>query len=167
MDVIANVHTFSSAVGTNAFDMILTIATYEHMSRPWIATKEIASTLNPGGWLYIRTHQTFPLHGRGRKRGAEAQAIGCSRGGRTTKIHAIVDALGRPIAIDVTPGHRGDVRAAAALISSVPPGASVWPMLCEDAGLKALETAYEYPVSIVSFFIRRDRLRQLICMSNR
>jgi transposase len=57
------------------------------------------------------------------KRGAEAQAIGRSRGGRTTKIHAIVDARGRPIAIEVTPGHLGDVRVATALISAVPPGA--------------------------------------------
>jgi putative transposase len=45
----------------------------------------------------------------GGKRGACAQAIGRSRGGRTTKIHAIVDERGRLIAIEVTPGHLGDV----------------------------------------------------------
>jgi hypothetical protein len=38
------------------------------------------------------------------EKGAEAQTIGRSRGGRTTKIHAIVDERGRPIAIEVTPG---------------------------------------------------------------
>jgi hypothetical protein len=43
--------------------------------------------------------------GGGRKRGAEAHAIGRSRGGRTTKIHAIADSCGRPIAFEVTPGH--------------------------------------------------------------
>jgi transposase len=32
----------------------------------------------------------------GGKRGALAQAIGRSRGGRTTKIHVVVDCLGRP-----------------------------------------------------------------------
>jgi transposase len=58
----------------------------------------------------------------GGKRGAEAQAIGRSRGGRTPKIHAIVDARGRPIAIEVTPGHLGDVRVATALISGGPAG---------------------------------------------
>ena len=58
----------------------------------------------------------------GGKGGREAQAIGRSRGGRTTKIHAIVDARGRPIAIEVTPGHLGDVRVATALISGVPAG---------------------------------------------
>jgi transposase len=60
--------------------------------------------------------------GGGRKRGAEAQAIGRSRGGRTTKIHAIIDSCGRPIALEVTPGQLGDVRVATALISAVPPG---------------------------------------------
>jgi transposase len=43
-------------------------------------------------------------------------------GGRATKIHAIVDARGRPIAIEVTPGHLGDVRVATALITGVPAG---------------------------------------------
>ena len=56
---------------------------------------------------------------------AKAQAIGRSRGGRTTKIHAIADARRRPIAIEVTPGHLGDVRVATALISAVPPGGSL------------------------------------------
>src|SRR5271169_5500916 len=65
--------------------------------------------------------QSAPLGGA-RKRGAEAQAIGRSRGGRTTKIHAIVDSRGRPIALEVTPGQLGDVRVALALISAVPPG---------------------------------------------
>lgn len=59
--------------------------------------------------------------GSGRKRGAEAQAIGRSRGGRTTKIHAVCDALGRAIAIEVTPGQLGDVRAATQLLGQLPP----------------------------------------------
>jgi transposase len=59
--------------------------------------------------------------GSGRKRGAEAQAIGRSRGGRTTKIHAVCDAIGRAIAIEVTPGQLGDVRAAAQLLGQLPP----------------------------------------------
>lgn len=61
--------------------------------------------------------QDAPFRGRW-KRGAEAQAIGRSRGGRTTKIHAIVDAHERPIAIEVTPGHLGDVRVATACARS-------------------------------------------------
>jgi transposase len=63
-----------------------------------------------------------PTARRRAKRGAQAQAIGRSRGGRTTKVHAIVNARARPIAIEVTPGHLGDVRVATALISAVPAG---------------------------------------------
>lgn len=40
-----------------------------------------------------------------RKRGLEAHAIGRSRGGLTTKIHAAVDALGLPVRFAITPGH--------------------------------------------------------------
>ena len=38
------------------------------------------------------------------KKDGEDQAIGRSRGGLTTKIHAIVDALGNPVALSLTPG---------------------------------------------------------------
>ena len=63
--------------------------------------------------------QGSPLCGR-RKRGALAQAIGRSRGGRTTKIHAVVDDNGRLIAFEITPGQLGDVRAAEALLAPLP-----------------------------------------------
>ena len=66
-------------------------------------------------------HDQSTSLGGGRKRGAETQAIGRSRGGRTTKIHAVCDALGRPIAIEVTPGQLGDVRAAIGLLGQLPP----------------------------------------------
>ena len=52
--------------------------------------------------------------------GADTQAIGRSRGGRTTKIHAVADRAGRLIAFDITPGQRGDIRPAAALLATLP-----------------------------------------------
>ncbi|WP_375782524.1 IS5 family transposase [Roseospira marina] len=58
----------------------------------------------------------------GGKGGRPAQAIGRSRGGRTTKIHAVVDGRGRPIAFEITAGQLGDVRAATALLGPLPPG---------------------------------------------
>lgn len=48
----------------------------------------------------------------GGKRGAKAQAIGVSRGGQTTKIHAVCDLLGRPVALTLTPGNTSDIKAA-------------------------------------------------------
>ena len=54
--------------------------------------------------------QGTPL-GDGRKRGASANGIGRSRGGPTTKLHALVDGLGRLVAFVITPGQRGDAPA--------------------------------------------------------
>ena len=58
----------------------------------------------------------------GGKGGRRRRRLAVRAGGRATKIHAIVDARGRPIAIEVTPDHLGDVRVATALITGVPAG---------------------------------------------
>ncbi len=49
-----------------------------------------------------------PPRGEWGKRGEKNQAIGISRGGRTTKIHAIVDSKGRPLSFTVTGGQVHD-----------------------------------------------------------
>ena len=56
----------------------------------------------------------------GRQRGEQSQAIGRSRGGRTTKIHALTDQLCRPLAFLLTGGHVADCRAGAQLIEHLP-----------------------------------------------
>ena len=61
-----------------------------------------------------------PLLCRG-KRGAQNQAIGHSRGGRTIKLHALSDGLGRPIRFLLTGGQTPDCRSAEALLASLPP----------------------------------------------
>ena len=57
----------------------------------------------------------------GGKRGAQQQAIGRSRGGRTTKIHAAVDEAGRPRRLILGPGQRGDAPGAVALVAALTP----------------------------------------------
>ena len=84
----------------------------------------------PGaGWeRAIRRHaddrfyacQSPPLGG-GRKRGEQKQAVGRSRGGRNTKIHALADAKGRLIAILLTGGEAHDCPIAERLIRRVKP----------------------------------------------
>ena len=56
-----------------------------------------------------------------RKRGAEQNAIGRSRGGLSTKVHLIVDALGLPIAFEITEGQRHDNQRAPSLIGQTSP----------------------------------------------
>nr|WP_246714648.1 IS5 family transposase [Rhizobium leguminosarum] len=47
------------------------------------------------------------------------QALGRSRGGLTTKIHMATDGRGRPLRIILTPGQRGDVTQAPALLEGL------------------------------------------------
>ncbi|TLU70780.1 transposase [Lichenicoccus roseus] len=53
------------------------------------------------------------------------QAIGVSRGGRTTKIYALTDGLGRLVAFCLTPGYVADCRAAEGLLQGLPHSALV------------------------------------------
>src|SRR5437588_7535339 len=61
-----------------------------------------------------------PPLGGGRKRGEKNQAIGRSRGGRTTKIHALTDEHCRPLAFLITGGNVADCTAGASLIDRLP-----------------------------------------------
>jgi transposase len=51
-----------------------------------------------------------PLCGRHEKRAQQAEALGRSRGGFTTKLHARCDAGGRPFAFVLTPGQAHDTQ---------------------------------------------------------
>jgi transposase len=57
--------------------------------------------------------------GRWRKRGTQSQAIGRSRGGPTTKIHALCDQLGRLYALMLTGGQVHDIWGARGLLACV------------------------------------------------
>jgi SAM-dependent methyltransferase len=100
VDVVADAHCLTKTFRRNYFDMALACSVFEHLSRPWIATKEIARVLRTGGTLFVQTHQSFPIHG------FPHDYFRFSR-----------EALS---------------------------------LLCEDAGLTVIETAYEFPASIVS-----------------
>ena len=52
-------------------------------------------------------------------RGGDEEALGRSRGGLTTKIHALVDGLGRPLCFLLTPGQAADCRHALALLEGL------------------------------------------------
>jgi putative transposase len=54
---------------------------------------------------------------RAKKSTPDQQALGRSRGGLTTKIHALVDALGNPIRIEISPGQAGDAPYGAVLLA--------------------------------------------------
>jgi len=71
--------------------------------------------LNPDADDRFDARQGAPL-GLGRKKGEQQQAVGRSRGGRNTKIHAIADAKGRLLSILLTGGEAHDCPPAPRLI---------------------------------------------------
>lgn len=62
VDIVANIHSLPSE-WEGTFQAFLAGAVFEHLERPWIAAKEVARVLDKGGFCYVATHQTFPLHG--------------------------------------------------------------------------------------------------------
>jgi transposase len=68
----------------------------------------------------LDVHQGTPL-GLRRKKGEQTQAIGRSRGGRNTKIHAVADAKGRLLSILLSGGEAHDCPPAKRLIRRTKP----------------------------------------------
>jgi transposase len=71
---------------------------------------------------------------RGHQKKHEDQAIGRSRGGLSTKIHALVDALGNPLAFYLTGGQAHDLEGADTLLPDMKA-----PMLLADKAYDADE----------------------------
>ena len=76
--------------------------------------------ITPGPDDRQHPRQGAPL-GLGRKKGELKQAIGRSRGGRNTKIHAVADARGRLLSILLTGGQTHDCPPARRLIQRTKP----------------------------------------------
>lgn len=70
----------------------------------------------------------------GRKRGAFAQAIGISRGGRSSKPYALTDGEGRPFRFLLTPKNVTHARAALQLLNALPLHAIVLAYRAYDGG---------------------------------
>jgi SAM-dependent methyltransferase len=63
VDIIADVHKLSDAVGCEQFDIIISCSSFEHFKYPQLAAHEIMKVLKVGGLLFIQTHQAYPVHG--------------------------------------------------------------------------------------------------------
>ena len=63
--------------------------------------------------------KTAPKADRNRERFEQNQCIGITRGGRNTKIHAVVDALGNPIHVQLSSGNIHDATIAEEVLDHV------------------------------------------------
>jgi transposase len=89
--------------------------------------KKVWETIAPppvGKTIYIdSSHVKVHRCGLNPRGGREAQAIGKTKGGWNTKVHAAVDNSGAPRAILLTPGNAADVTYATDLMTYLTPGA--------------------------------------------
>jgi transposase len=102
----------------------------------------------------VRAHQ----HSAGGRGGKEQNAIGKSRGGLTTKIHVIINELGKMIACEISGGQEHDVTYAQELLQHAPLQATV----IGDKGYdsNAFVTAIEQRGGIAVIPPRRTRVVQ-------
>ncbi len=65
VDVVGDVHRLSSYFGEGEqFDMIYSIASFEHFAMPWQVSAEIAKLLRVGGIVFVATHFSYAAHER-------------------------------------------------------------------------------------------------------
>lgn len=62
VDIVSDLHDLKEFTN-NSFDAFYAASVFEHVEFPWVAAAAIHRVLKPGGWAYIATHQTFPVHG--------------------------------------------------------------------------------------------------------
>jgi transposase len=84
-----------------------------------------------------------------RKRGADHQAIGVTKGGRNSKIHAIVDASCRPWVFILTPGNTADCVMAEECVSLLP-------------GIKELLADKGYDTNAIRAFLKEKGIKAVI-----
>ncbi len=102
-------------------------------------------------------HSGSPTRCRPKKSTNEAEALGRSRGGFSTKLHAAVDALGNPLGFTLTPGQRADITQAEALVEPHSPGAVIGDKAFDSDAFIAFVEAKEAEAVIPS---RRNRKEQ-------
>ena len=62
VDVVSDLHDLNE-FADDSFDGFYAASVFEHVQFPWVAAAAIYRVLKPGGWCYVATHQTFPVHG--------------------------------------------------------------------------------------------------------
>jgi hypothetical protein len=41
---------------------IISCSTFEHINHPWLAARALTESLVKGGFIFVQTHHTFPIH---------------------------------------------------------------------------------------------------------
>ena len=63
VDVVVDAHRLADRIPQASFDAFIAASVFEHLRWPWLAVLELNKVLRPGGFGYVQSHHTFPLHG--------------------------------------------------------------------------------------------------------
>jgi len=61
VDIVGDAHDLSQIL-TGKFDFVYSVSVFEHLLMPWKVAVELSKVMNPGGLVYVQTHQTWPIH---------------------------------------------------------------------------------------------------------
>lgn len=64
VDVVGDFHELSRLMKPHSVDFVVSKSVFEHLAMPWKVIVEINAVLRVGGYLFVNTEQTFPLHER-------------------------------------------------------------------------------------------------------
>ena len=62
MDVVGDAHALPEELADEGFQLVFSIAVFEHLAMPWKAVLSINRVLVDGGLVFVGTHQAFPVH---------------------------------------------------------------------------------------------------------
>ena len=62
VDEVVDAEKLSETFASGSIDAVIACSVFEHIRKPWIAAQEISKVLRRGGWAFVQTHQTFPIH---------------------------------------------------------------------------------------------------------
>jgi hypothetical protein len=62
VNVVGDAHKLSSYFPESEFDIVISLAVFEHLAMPWIIAEEISKVLKIGGLVGVETHFSFGEH---------------------------------------------------------------------------------------------------------
>jgi 2-polyprenyl-3-methyl-5-hydroxy-6-metoxy-1,4-benzoquinol methylase len=63
IDVVSDIHHLTDIFEPESFDFLICTDVLEHISRPWVAVRQLHAVLKSGGILLLTTPFNFHLHG--------------------------------------------------------------------------------------------------------
>lgn len=62
VDIVADAHQLTSAIPADSVNAVICTSLFEHVRRPWIVVRQIASVLRPGGTCVLSAPWVYPEH---------------------------------------------------------------------------------------------------------